>query len=317
MGLLNSMIHILGKTVARKTIMITLALIAFHSAANTCLAAGKDDFVVLGTRDFIEACGLQNKGLGHHVILTKEYADSAEGQDLIMRFVNCMQAYESGQPTAAPGKPEGILEALRRHSVGQSLYGGVKFLDGDRYIAVTKSVNTYDYNDPKGGWGCIDFQGNVTVPLKYHLIIDGDTDLNAIVVMDQSGRYGVLKNDGSVALPMQYSSVLFRAGWILVGEYHNSKNGFSIYDRNYNRKISGMKNIDDSVFHDRETDERYPFFSITNPSGKIALFDCNLRQITDYKFDEWAFMNPYWVGVAIGEKDTHIDIRTMQSVPLP
>ena len=39
--------------------------------------------------------------------------------------------------------------------VGQTIWGAVKFLDGDRYIAVTKSVNTYGYNDPKGGWGCI------------------------------------------------------------------------------------------------------------------------------------------------------------------
>lgn len=297
------------------TMAAAMVLVALSVTANTCFAEGKDDFVVLSTRDFIEICGLQDKGYGHQAILTKEYANSSDGQDLIMRFVNCQMAYENGNPAAAPGKPEGILEALRRHSLGRTLYGGVKFLDGDRYIAVTKSANTYDYNDPKGGWGCIDYEGNVTIPLKYHLIIDGDTDLDAIVIIDQSSRCGVLKNDGSVALPMQYSAVLFYAGWIIVCEYHNNRNGFSIYDRNYNKKISGMKNIDYFYFPDEKTGKRFPLFCITNSSGKIALLDGKLHQITDYKFDEWAYMDPYWVGVAVGEKDTHIDIRTIQTVP--
>lgn len=97
---------------------------------------------MLDTRDFLEACGLRNKGFGHKAILTKEYANSSEGQDLIMRFVNCQTAYLNGRPSDAPEKPEGIIEALRKHSVGQSLYGGVKFLDGDRYIAVTKTLLT-------------------------------------------------------------------------------------------------------------------------------------------------------------------------------
>lgn len=284
---------------------------------DTCLAAGKDDFILFDTSYFIDVCGLKGKGFGYTAILTKEYADSSEGQDLIMRFINCQQAYENGKPADAPGKPEGILEALRKHSVGQTIWGAVKYLDGDRYFAVTKSVNTNDGNDPKGGWGCIDHDGNVKIPLKYQLIIDGNTDLNAIVVMDQTGRYGVLKNDGSVGLAFNYSSVLFREGWIIVGEYHNNKNGFAIYDRNYNKKISGMKEIGDFSFLDKRNDKWYPFFCITNPSGKIALFDKNLRQITEYKFDGWTNMAPYWSGQAIGEKDTHIDIRTMQVVPGP
>ena len=129
--------------------------------------------------------------------------------------------------------------------------------------------------------------------------------------------HSVLKNDGSMALPMQYDAVLFRAGWIIVCEYRNCKNGFAIYDRNFNKKISGMKNIDDFSFLNKKTNERYPFFCITNTSGKIALFDSNLRQITEYKFDEWSNMSPYWSGSAYGEKDTHIDIRTMQIVPGP
>lgn len=285
--------------------------------SNICLAAGKDDYVVLDTRDFLEACGLGDKGFGHKAILTREYANSSEGQDLIMRFVSCQQAYESGTPSAAPGKPEGILEALRRHSVGETIWGAVEFLDGDRYVAVTKSVNANDYNDPKGGWGCIDYDGNVKIPLKYHLIIDGDTDLDAIVIMDQSGRKGVLKNDGSVALASKYDAVLFREGWIIVCEYHNNKNGFAIYDRNYNKKISGMKDIDEFAFLNTRTDEKYPFFCITDPSGKLALFDKDLRQITEYKFTEWSNLAPYWSGTAVGEKDTHIDIRTMQVVSGP
>lgn len=79
-----------------------------------------------------------------------------------------------------------VSSVASRHSVGETIWGAVKFLDGDSYIAVTKSVNTYDYNDPKGGWGCIDYDGNVKIPLKYHLIIDGDTDMNAIVIKDQT-----------------------------------------------------------------------------------------------------------------------------------
>lgn len=300
-----------------KIFKIAIAVLFFISNTSNICLAGKDDYVVLDTRDFLVACGINARGIGHNVILTKEYANSAEGQNLISRFISCQQAYESGKPAEAPGKPEGILEALRRHSVGQTIWGAVKFLDGDRYITVTKSVNTYDYNDPKGGWGCIDYDGNVKIPLKYHLIIDGDTDLDAIVIMDQSGRKGVLKNDGSEALPMRYDAVLFRAGWIIVCEYHNNKDGCTIYDRYFNMKISGMKDIVDFSFLNEKTDERYPFFCITNPSGKIALFDKNLRQITDYKFDEWVNMAPYWSGIAIGEKDTHIDIRTMQVVSGP
>lgn len=297
--------------------VLAIALVVMPLFLNTCFAAGKDDFVVLDTRDFLYACGLQDKGFGHNAILRKDYADSAEGQDLIMRFYNCQRAYESGKPAEAPGKPEGILAALRRHSVGQELFGGVMFLDGDRYIAVTRSLNTHDQNDPKGGWGCIDYNGNVTIPLKYHLIFDGDTDLNAIAFMDQSGRRGVLKNDGSVGLAPKYDAVLFREGWIIVCEYHNSKDGFAIYDRNYNRKISGMKHIGAFSFLDKRNDKWYPFFCIMNTAEKIALFDKNLRQITEYKFDGWADMAPYWSGQAIGEKDTHIDIRTMQVVPGP
>lgn len=167
-----------------KTLVFAILLVVMPSGFNPCFATSMDDYIVLDTRDFLMACGLNAKGIGHNVILTKEYADSAEGQNLIMRFINCQQAYEKGKPAEAPGKPEGILEALRRHSVGQTIWGAVKFLDRDRYIAVTKSVNTYGYNDPKGGWGCIDYNGNVTIPLKYHLIIDGDTDLNAIVIMN-------------------------------------------------------------------------------------------------------------------------------------
>lgn len=300
-----------------KILVLAIVLFAMPMFFSTCLAAGKDDHIVLDTRDFIEACGLKGKGFGHQAILSKEYADSAEGQELIIRFVNCQMAYEGGNPAEAPGKPEVIIEEVRRHSLGGTLWGAVKFLDGDRYIAVTKSVNNVDQNDPKGGWGCIDYEGKVTVPLKYHLIIDGDTDLNAIAVMDQSGRYGVLKNDGSVGLPMQYDAVLFREGWIIVCEYHNSRNGFAIYDRNYEKKISGMRNIGDFDFVNRSTDERYPFFCITNASGKVALFDASLRQVTGFKFDEWVNMAPYWSGVAVGEKDTHIDIRTMQIIPGP
>ena len=127
----------------------------------------------------------------------------------------------------------------------------------------------------------------------------------------------MLKNDGSVGLAFKYSSVLFREGWIIVGEYHNNKDGFSIYDRDYNKKISGMKHVATSFLLNRRTNERYPFFCIKNPSGKIALFDKNLRQITEYKFEEWFVMAPYWSGVAIDKKDTHIDIRTMQVVPGP
>ena len=103
-----------------------------------------------------------------------------------------------------------------------------------------------------------------------------------------------MKNGGSVGLEFKYSSVLFREGWILVGEYHN------------NKKISGMKDID--VFS---------FLCITNTADKIALFDKNLRQITEYKFDGWTNMAPYWSGQAIGEKDTYIDIRTMHVVSGP
>lgn len=176
------------------TMAAAMVLVALSVTANTCFAEGKDDFVVLSTRDFIEICGLQDKGYGHQAILTKEYANSSDGQDLIMRFVNCQMAYENGNPAAAPGKPEGILEALRRHSLGQTPYGGVKFPD-------------------------------------------------------------------------------------------------------------------------EKTGERFPLFCITNSSGKIALLDGKLHQITDYKFDEWAYMDPYWVGVAVGEKDMHIDIRTIQTVP--
>lgn len=297
---------------------IAITVLLFISTmSGTCLAAGKDDYVVLDTRDFVEACGLKGKGFGHKAILTKEYANSSEGQDLIMRFVNCQTAYLNGTPSAAPGKPEGILEALRRHSVGETIWGAVKILDGDRYFAVTKSVNTNDGNDPKGGWGCIDHDGIVKIPLKYQLIIDGDTDLDAVVVMDQTGRFGVLKNDGSVALAPKYDAVLFREGWIIVCEYHNNKDGFAVYDRNYDKKISGMMGVVDISFLNRRTDERYPFFCITNTSGKIALFDRDLRQITGFKFDEWVNMAPYWSGIATGEKDTHIDIRTMQVVPGP
>ncbi len=287
------------------------------AATYTCYATGQDDFVVIDTRDFVRVCGFDAKIIGCNAILTKEYANSTDGQNLISRFIRCQQAYENGKPAEAPGKPQAILEALRRHSVGHTIWGAVKFLDGDRYIAVTKSVNIYDNNDPKGGWGCIDYDGNVKIPLNYNLIIDGNTDLSAIAVMDQTGRYGVLKNDGSVGLEFKYSSVLFREGWILVGEYHNNKDGFAIYDRNYNKKISGMKDIDVFSFLDKRNGKWYPFFCITNTADKIALFDKNLRQITEYKFDGWTNMAPYWSGQAIGEKDTYIDIRTMHVVSGP
>lgn len=116
---------------------------------------------------------------------------------------------------------------------------------------------------------------------------------------------------------MQYDAVLFREGWIIVCEYHNTRDGFAIYDRNYKNRISGMKDIIYFAFQNTRTDELYPFFVITNTSGQLALFDKDLRQITEYKFVGWSNIAPYWSGSAIGEKDTHIDIRTMQVVSGP
>lgn len=79
------------------------------------------------------------------------YARVEFSSEVFLKYDISREAFQDGNPSGFSGKPEGVLEALRKHSVGQTIWGAVKFLDGDRYIAVTRSVNTHNYNDPKGG----------------------------------------------------------------------------------------------------------------------------------------------------------------------
>lgn len=305
----------------RSTFLIAAVAALILSVSETMAASGPEDVVVLPTDEFVYACGLMDKGYGNKVILEKSFIESDAGQNLLNRFLKCQEAYQLGRPGDAPGKPEALLEALRRHSIGQKIWGDARFIDGDRYIAVTTTVKPVMENAPlRGNWGCIDYEGNVVIPLKYGDIVDGNTDLDAIVFEtgirpEDIKKIGVLHNDGSVALEAEYEYVGFPFGrWILTVGYHNTKDGHSIYDRNYRKVISGMQRIQPSSFTIRESGEQLGFFVIKDGSGLQALFKEDLQRFTDFKFREWATRNPIWIGVTGVEKDVWVDIRTWEYV---
>lgn len=291
--------------------------------------AGENErFVVVSTKMFEYYCGIQGGPYGRKAILEMAYVNSPEGQALLGRMEKCQEAYEMGNPSAAPGKPGVLLEVLRNHSLAGTLWGEVRFLDGDRYIAVTKTLKTSGSADPAGGWGCIDYNGNVVIPFKYDNITGGDTNLNAIIfsknVDDPEGKNqiqlcGLLRNDGSLALKAIYDTVwLLFDRWIVVCERNNRKNGWAIYDKDYNCKLSGLKKVEPFTYSYTRTDRKTKFFVITNETGKMALFNVVLRQITDFKFDGWMNERPYWLGTTGNSHEynytTIIDTRTWETL---
>lgn len=284
----------------KKTLFLMLALLSLSARA----ASGPDDVVIFNAAEFEEACGILSPeyGLyGSRMIIEKSYLESAEGKSLEERIMKCMEAYQSGNPGAAPGKPAALLDALKRHSVGQSAWGDIKLLDGGRLIAVTK--------DPVGGqgrknWACIDYDGKTVIPFGRG-VSDGDTDMDAIIFSKEVGKNasgnaiiknGVMHNDGTIALDAKYDVVwLINKRWIIVSTTGNE--GWAIYDTSYNLKLSGdFKKVEPFKFTYNNTDRVTNFFVITDSKDKRALFNGALRQITDFKFDGWMNEKPFWLG---------------------
>ena len=300
-----------------RRIISALIIIIVSCSINIAHAAGPDDFVIIQTKDFLYACGIQDKGFGYKAILTKAFAESAEGKTLLQEFAKCKAEYHANNADAQH-KPEEIIESLRKHSLAQTLWGDVKFIDGNRYIAVTKSLHTSaDSNIIWGGWGCIDDKGKTVIPMKYGYIIEGNTNINAIVFAESMGndrmpgaarRIGVMRNDGTIALKPNNDEVhLVFNRWIVIHECNNINGGYNIFDKNYNVKISNMGYVD----YQELTKKNTGFFVISDARGLKALFNDSLRRITDFKFVSYSYENNQWKGTTDEGDTTVIDTRNL------
>lgn len=271
-----------------KRVIAAFIIIVVSCCINIAYAAGPDDFVIIQTKAFQNDYGIHDKGYGNKAILTKAFAESADGKALVEIFSKPPKSLSEGYLTH--GKAEELIESLRKHSLAQTLWGDVKFIEGNRYIAVTKSQNTTAESDIIwGGWGCIDYKGNTVIPLELGYIIEGNTNINAIVFAESMGndrmpgatrRIGVMRNDGTIALKPNYDEVhLVVNRWIITHECNNINGGYFIFDKNYNVKMSNMEYIE----YQEPTKKNSGFFIISDIKGMKALFNDSLRQITDFK----------------------------------
>lgn len=304
--------------------IIILALILFASGT-VASAIGRDDFEVLDTTEFEEVCGLQDADFysrGHSCVVRKSYLESDAGKSLLERMEKCMDAYRSGNPGASPGKPSVLLDVLRRNSLRETYWHRVNFVKGDRLILV---MNSEISGGKRGDWACIDYEGNIVVPFGRG-VYDGDTDLDALVFNEYAGtaengtrvyKSGLMHNDGTIALEAKYGVVwLINKRWIIVSP--DGRSDWEIYDKDYNLKMSGMKDVEPFKYTYSHTDRVTNFFVMENDKGKKALFNGALRQITEYKFDGWLNERPYWLGCE-GDPLAYnytcvIDTRTWQEI---
>lgn len=304
-----------------KRIITTFIIVVVSYCISLAHATGPDDFVIVQTKAFLNDCGINNKGFGYKAILTKAFMDSTEGKALIQDFTKCREAYLAQNADTISYKPDGIMESLRQHSLGKTLWGDAKFIDGNRYIAVTKSLNTsMESSIIWGGWGCIDYEGNIVIPMKYGYINEGNTNINAIVFEESIGnnrmpgttrRMGVMKNDGTIALnPNNDEVYLLFNRWIVTHERNNLDAGYYIFDKDYNVKISNMGYVAYHELAQKDTG----FFVISDTGGLKALFDDSLRKITDFKFVSYTYENHLWEGRTDDNKTIVIDTRNWKIV---
>lgn len=82
-----------------KKVISALIIIVVSCCINIAYAAGPDDFVIIQTKAFLDDYGIHDKGYGYKAILTKTFAESAEGKALVEIFSQPSKSLSEGDLT--------------------------------------------------------------------------------------------------------------------------------------------------------------------------------------------------------------------------
>lgn len=82
-----------------KRVIAAFIIIVVSCCINIAYAAGPDDFVIIQTKAFLDDYGIHDKGYGYKAILTKAFAESAEGKALVEIFSQSSKSLLEGNLT--------------------------------------------------------------------------------------------------------------------------------------------------------------------------------------------------------------------------
>lgn len=82
-----------------KRVISALIIIVVSCYINIAYPVGPDNFVIIQTKAFQNDYGIQNKGYGNKAILTKAFAESAEGKALVEIFTCPSKSLSEGDLT--------------------------------------------------------------------------------------------------------------------------------------------------------------------------------------------------------------------------
>ena len=103
-----------------KRVIAAFIIIVVSCCINIAYAAGPDDFVIIQTKAFLDDYCIHDKGYGNKAILTKAFAELADGKALVEFFSQPPKSLSEGDLTQ--GKAEELIESLRKHSLAQTLW---------------------------------------------------------------------------------------------------------------------------------------------------------------------------------------------------
>lgn len=148
-------------------------------------------------------------------------------------------------------------------------------------------------------WGFYDTAGNKVIDFQYRTESDFSEGL-AVVNVDVDSltvKYGYINKDNQMVIPARYDfAMTFSEGFAVIKNYDR----YGIIDRNgkevFPCKYIGITNMMEGRF-----------FAFDAETELAAMFDKNMKQLTDFKYNEIQFYNEGFYTARIGNQYTYLD----------